>query len=238
MILSRTMRESDYPELIAEGGVIMSMQNVTSMWHQSLYRNSLWEYAMAYHSIREVFGNRWDLKVADYGYNMGLPPLLMWLGYDLTVIEIHRRPPEEENFLIEHLRRVAQRRTTCAGKLSWWPKEIGPGTWVRQNSDGKLEAMKYDVVCCCSMLHRLGNAEQVFLDMCSLVKTDGVLFLTTSEEDKEPKIRVFTQGVYEWLRVLGMSRGFRLVDGKEDWNWKGMENSFISMVLRKELRKD
>jgi hypothetical protein len=74
------MREADYPELVQEGGVLMSMQNVTNLWPASVPRHSLWEYALALKATREVFDNRSDLKVADYGYDLGLPPLLGWVG--------------------------------------------------------------------------------------------------------------------------------------------------------------
>jgi SAM-dependent methyltransferase len=204
----------------------MSMQNVTNMWHQSLYRNALWEYALAYKAIGRWFGNSSDLRFADYGYGLGLPPLLYWLGYDITLVEIWRRMPSEENYLLEHLRRVKERRTVCAGQLSIWPKTVG--------TNGLPEEKKFDAVFCTSMMQKLGSPEIVFRDLCSLVKKDGLLFLTTSEEDREIKIREFTKEMYGKFLDMGLSNGFRLLEDEADWEWNGRENSFVSLVMVKE----
>jgi SAM-dependent methyltransferase len=221
------MRESDYPDLVPEGGVLMSMQNVTNLWHQSLYRNSLWEYAMAYRAVRDWFGNRTSLRVADYGYSLGLPPLLYWLGYDITLVQVWRRSPEEENYLLEHLRRVKERRTVCAGCIKIWPREVP--------MDGAFELMeeekKFDAVFCTSVIHRLGEVQAVFRDVCQMVRHEGLLFLTTSEEDREPKIRQFGQEAYKKFYWTASEWGFLPLGGHTDYDWDNQENTFASLVM-------
>lgn len=204
----------------------MSVQNITTLWHQSLYRNSLWEYALALRAMRKVFGNRRDLRVADYGYDMGFPPTLLWLGYDLTLVELWRRAPEEENFMLEHLRRVKERRTTCVHEpVGFWQKSLGV--------NGLPEEKKFDVVFSLSMLPKMGDIEGAFEDMCGLVKEKGMLFVTTSEEDRELPVRQFDRKMYESLLTIALKKGFKLLDGLVEWDWENRENSFISMALTK-----
>src|SRR5271170_7789954 len=98
MILSRTMREDDYPELVREGRILQYMYYVTGMWWPKQQRNSLWEYALAHATLSKVFKNRKKLRVADYGYRGGhLAPMLLWLGHDITLVQVwDRKPPDEE----------------------------------------------------------------------------------------------------------------------------------------------
>jgi hypothetical protein len=204
--------------------MLMSMQNVTGLWHPALNKDALWEYAMAARSLREVFGHRRGLRVMDYGYSLGLSPLLLWMGHEVTLYEVSRRPSYEENWVLEHLRRVKERRTVCAGCVNIWPR---PPAGIFKLDEEK----KFDAVFSTSTLNRLGKPVKSFVELLAMVRKGGLLFVTTSEEDREPKIREFTREKYETLVQAGLMSNFKIVGGLTQWEWEQPENSFKSLVM-------
>jgi SAM-dependent methyltransferase len=225
MILSRTMREDDYPELVREGRILQYTWYVTGMWWPKQERNSLWEYALAHKTLSQVFKNRKKLRIADYGYRTGhLAPMLIWLGHDVTLMEVlGRKPPEEENYMMEHLLRVTTTRNQSAGSVTIWPKPLG----AQVDEDAR-----FDAVFALSTFQGLDVPYDAFVDVLSLVKKGGLLFFTMNEEGKEKK--VFDRKMYESLIETALQQGFKFLDGLADYDWDHQENTFVSLAMLKE----
>lgn len=189
------------------------------MWWPKQEFDSLWEYTLAHRALRQVFSNRKKLRVADYGYRTGhLSPMLVWLGHDVTMIEVGRKPPEEENFMLEHLLRVTKARNETAGSVTIWPKTL----------DAQVEEdKKFDAVFSLSTLEPdrwpLGH----FIECLKLVKDGGLLFVTTSDEK-------FDKDSYEVMIEFALAAKFKLVDGVASYDWEHRKNGFTSLALRRQ----
>lgn len=142
--------------------------------------------------------------------------MLIWLSHDVTLIEIERKPPEEENYMMEHLLRVTTSRNQVAGNVAIWPKPIGCRVG---------DAQKFDVVFALSTLCNLDAS--AYMDCLNLVKLGGLLFVTTSDKR-------FNQQWYEMAIRGAMQNGFNLAGGVGSYDWDKKENNFASLAMIKE----
>src|SRR5882762_8420696 len=86
MILSRTMRPSDYEELKPE---VEHLNKTIALCGPVPYMHRVWEYALVFRAVNTVFGDKKGLEVADFGCSDGLSPATMLReGHNVALYEI------------------------------------------------------------------------------------------------------------------------------------------------------
>lgn len=227
MIFSRTMRESDYPELASEGALIQEVHSAIKMWNDKQHKHRLWEYALALKALETVFpkycrdaDSPWQVRLvtSDHGCVAGyMSPLLLWLGCNVQMYECWSFG-SEEGFMLEQMRRVAEKRGVLAG---YYEMRHRPLCELVEEDKG------VDAAFCISTLEHIGEYQKAFRDLLSTVKKGGLVFLTTDfAEDEEDHYmynylragKMFNRTTYEELREIGEEMGFDLLNGA-DWNW-------------------
>lgn len=218
MILSRTMRESDYDELKEEGQVIQDVHASIQMWNDKQHHHRLWEYALAQKALKMAFPEEKQLTVSDHGCGCGyLGPLMLWLGHNVLLYECWTFG-NEESFMMEQMHRVALARGAKAGIYAMYHRPL---------CELVAEDCGVDAAFCISTLEHIGEYQKAFRDLLSTVKPGGLVFLTTDfAEDEQDHYqynflragKMFNRDTYEELRVIGESMGFELLGGN-DWNW-------------------
>jgi SAM-dependent methyltransferase len=250
MILSRTMRESDYKELEEEGKVILEIQKAIGMWYEYQHHHRVWEYSLAQKALKAVHGDRKHLLVSDQGCGAGyMGPILLWLGHNVLLYEHWGHGSNNldlSEYMLEQMRRVALHRSEIAGYYE-----------LRNRPLGQMveEDRGVDAAFCISTLEHIRDYQKAFRDFLSTVKVGGLAFVTTDFADKEEDNyacsslragKMFTVRTYRELWQIGIEMGFRTVDSStehrgdiSDWCW-GVENrlvmdyGFASLALRRE----
>lgn len=241
MILSRIMREQDYPELEEEGKVVTAVHDAIQMWNPAQHKHRLWEYTMAVKALRQVFGDQVGLEVTDHGCGAGyLSPMLSWLGYRVTMYEVWVYG-NEEPYMMEQMRRVAVARN---GKAGLYRMVNRPLCELVEEDRG------FDASFCISTLEHIGEYQRAFRDLLQTVKVGGLVFLTTDFGEHETDDyqfsylragKMFTQETYRELLGIAQGMGFELLGGPSSCEWKWDEEcrivygyGFGSMALLRE----
>ncbi len=213
------MHEDDYAELQEEGAVIMAVHRAIQMWNDKQHHARLYEYALAQKALKQAYGTKIGLQVADVGCGAGyLSPILYWLGHNVTMYEIWTFG-NEEDFALEQMRRVGSHRAHLGGQYG-----------VRHRALGGLtnEDRGFDVAFCISTLEHIKDYQNAFRDLCRMVKPGGLIFVTTDfAEDEEDHYefsylragKMFNKDTYEELQKIGEAEGLHLFGGKH-WEWK------------------
>lgn len=239
MILSRTMKESDYPEMEAEGKVIQDVHAAIQMWNEHQHKHRLWEYALAQKALKTVFGNKKGLLISDHGCGAGyLSPVLYWLGHNVVMYECWTFG-NEEAYMLEQMRRVYQHRVNLNGSYEMRNRPLCE----------LIDADRgFDVAFCISTLEHIGEYQRAFKDLLSTVKKGGLVFLTTDFAEDEVDHyqyaylragKMFNFDTYKELIELGKQDGFELVGGTHDLEWSEKcrltnDYGFGSLALVKE----
>jgi 2-polyprenyl-3-methyl-5-hydroxy-6-metoxy-1,4-benzoquinol methylase len=249
MILSRTMREADYAEMVEEGKVIAEVNKAIDMWYPCQHHHRLWEYALAQKAFNTVFQGWWDLDkgtqiyksllVSDHGCGAGyLSPIMFWLGHHVWMYECWTFGNEEE-YMLEQMRRVSlHRRKTENFAGSYEMRNRPLGSLVE--ADGKVDA-----AFCISTLEHIKDYRAAFRDLLNTVRVGGMAMITTDfAEDEEDHYvfsnlragKMFNKDTYEELLEIARGENFEVVGNQTDWVWDEScrltnDYGFASMVL-------
>jgi len=241
MICSRTMRESDYAHLEPEGQIIQDVHGAIQMWYTAQHKHRLWEYALAQHALKQVYGDRKGLVVTDHGCGAGfMAPILYWLGHNVWMYECWVFGNEEQ-FMMEQMRRVAA--TKPAYHLESYQMRNRPLCELINEDRG------VDAAFCISTLEHIGEYQRAFIDMLKTVKPGGLAFLTTDFAEDEVDHyqynylragRMFNPRVYEELIGIGEEHGFVLLGHAAELGWSEdcrlvNDYGFGSLALVKEM---
>lgn len=239
MILSRSMREADYSELVAEGQVIIDIQAVIQMWFEYQHKHRLWEYAIAQKALTTVFGDKKGLTVSDHGCGAGfMSPILYWLGHHVRMYEPWTMGSQED-YMMEQMRRVAEHRASLGGSY-----EMRHTPLCHMEEKDK----EVDAAFCISTLEHIGEYQRAFRDLLSTVKSGGLVFLTTDygEHEKDDYQyaylragKMFAIQTYYELYEIAKGMGFELLGKTQDWKWREenrivLDYGFGSFALIKE----
>lgn len=229
MICSRTMKESDYAELVDEGNTIMDIQGAIQMWNPAQHRHRLWEYALAQKALKEVYGERYGLHVSDHGCGAGyLSPILFWLGHHVYMYECWAMG-NEETFALEQMRRVAGKRPNLTGSYQLRSTPLANGTLSSEDMD-------MDAAFCISTIEHIGEYQKAWTELLSTVGPGGLAFITSDFAEDEVDHyaysylragKMFTKDTYQELISIGEQQGFHLLGGKHELTW-GEENRLVN----------
>lgn len=226
MILSRTLRESDYSDLVAEGQVIKTVHDKIQIWLEAQHKHRLWEYALAQKALKEVRGDKKGLRICDVGCaGSFLAPVLYWLGNEVVMYDIWSMGNYHQ-FTMEQMRRVAQLGEPVG---SYEFKERGLGGMQEDDRD-------FDAAFCISTIEHIVEYQAAFKDLLDMVKPGGLMFLTSDFAEDEVDHyqysylragKMFTKDTYQELISIGEQQGFHLLGGKHELTW-GEENRLVN----------
>jgi len=246
MILSKVMRETDYPKLNKESQTINKMRSAGVAWFAPQHWHRMWEYSMALKALRTVFVDRNELLVSDVGCACSfLSPLLIWLGHNVRMYEVWQHEfviagINMRSFTIEQAE-VARNARPDGEKGSY--VLINKGMESLDPEDGELDAA-FSI----STLEHITDWRTAFTKFLGTVKPGGLAFMTCdygdhAEDDYEHAGlragQMFTQEAMKEMQGIGETMGFSLVGGTSDWDWSDdcrlvSDYGFASIALQRE----
>lgn len=216
MILSRTMRPSDYQELKPE---LEELNRVMALCGPVPYTHRRWEYALALRAIKTIFPGNDRLVVSDFGCEAGLSPAMMLMqGYDVVLYEIWAWGNKQAD--AEDKAKKAQFASKIPGNVF---------RFVNRPLGGLLDEDKnrYDVSLCISVMEHIQDETAAWNDLLDSVKSGGLFFVTMdfhpADRDtfkyKDIRARIYNQSKMEKLAEYASYRGFKILGEEVDWSW-------------------
>lgn len=238
MILSRTMRPSDYQELAPE---VDHLNKTIALCGPVPYIHRTWEYALILRTLLTsapflYIPSGPPLEVADFGASDGLSPAMMLReGFNVSVYEVWdgnygNKYPDARNKA-----EVASK----AGGSQFRFINRGLGSLIDEDKG------RYDVALCISVIEHIQDEVAAFNDIMASVKEHGVIILTMDffPANEDTKYYNWLRArIYNEQRMLSLldrarEKGFDLIDKTADWSWNQSmimvqgEYGFSSIVL-------
>ena len=227
--LSRTMHPSDLDELSDELALVDEIAAVCGGWRSEQHPCRRWEYALALRAFS--VWRRWYTKsdastesfcLADVGPATGiLSPILLSLSHDVILYEPWVYG-DQTQALTDQMNAVKRAYPLSRG-WSLYKKGLG----ALDETDRKV----FHGVFCISTLEHISYEERAFLDLLSMARERGLVFLTMdfagdpgaesaelSYEMHWMRERMYTPGRIEKLRELAATSGFKTL-GPASWGW-------------------
>src|SRR5712675_1367927 len=223
MIFSKVMEQKDYDELGKELIIVKHIAEACGGWPSVQHMHRQWEYSLMILAFEEWIKNKNvtdQFLVADVGGGIGFTtPIFAAFNCDVVMYEPWVSGDESAKFwdqvntLQNNLKKQNVIKLENRALCNLLP----------------IDRRTYDAAFCISTLEHIGEYQKAFIDLLSMVKQGGLVFLTTDYGDHEfddyPHAglragKMFTSATYHELIEIAISRGFNVLGYEWYYNWK------------------
>lgn len=216
MILSRTMRPSDYDDFAPE---LEELNKTIALCGPVPYTHRRWEYALIQRAVKTFFGDRKNLDVSDYGCSDGLTPAMMLLaGHNVSLYEIWDA-------------RYGDKFPDAADKAKKASSVSGAGHRFVNKALGTLgpeDKAMYDIALCISVMEHIPDEVAAFNDILDSLHTAtpcmAILTMDFFPTENDTlyyhwlRSRIYNEEKMCSLASRAAEKGFRLLN-ECDWSW-------------------